>query len=109
MTDRRAWEPPLFEWSQLGPVPIVLAPEVTINDEALLGYSDTLERVIALDSTLEDRHLRVVHFHELLHLWLYDAGIHGLPEDLEEAIVHALATALVAREDFHGSGGVPEG
>lgn len=109
MTDRRAWEPPLFEWSQLGPVPVELVPELTEDGQSLAGCAYIQTRRVALDSTLEDSAMRVVLYHELLHLWLHDAGVHGLTAELEEVVVQALATALVAREDFHAAGGVREG
>lgn len=108
MTERRAWEPPLFEWTQLGPVPIELSDHIEDDGQRLAGVAMTYERRITVDSGLEDQALRVVTWHELLHLWLHDAGV-GVPGELEEVIVQALASALVAREDFHASGGVPEG
>lgn len=104
MPRRFAWEPPPFEWSQLGPVVVELQPEIVEDDVPLAGCAYIQERRLALDSTLEEMPLRVVLWHELLHLWLHDAGIHGLHRDVEEAVVQALATALVARETFHAVG-----
>jgi hypothetical protein len=109
MIDRREWPPP-FEWSQHGPVPVEIVQNL-IDPEAgpgrLAGMFSPYERVIQLDSELPDRPMRVVLHHEWLHMALHDAGIQ-LPDDTEETLVHALATALVAREDFHAAGGVVE-
>lgn len=105
---RTAWEPPLFEWTQLGPVPIELTPNLVEDGKQLAGCAYIQERRVMLDSELEDQPLRVVLWHELLHIWLHDAGVHDLGE-LEEVVVQALASALVAREDFHRAGGVREG
>jgi len=105
---RRAWEPPLFEWTQLGPVPIELSDAVTDDTgNKLAGCALIYDRRVILDSGLEDRAMRVVHYHEMVHLWLHDAGV-VIPEGLEEVVCTALASALVAREDFHAAGGVPE-
>jgi hypothetical protein len=102
---RRAWEPPLFEWTQLGPVPVELAETLEHNGERLAGFAMVYQRRVVLDSALADQAMRVVYLHEMLHLWLHDAGV-VLPEATEEVICTALASALVAREDFHIAGGV---
>lgn len=101
MPRKRSWEPPEFEWTQLGPVPVEMAENIEDEGKRLAGQAEPYGRRITLDSELPEMAMRVVHFHEWIHIVLYDAGIHGLPEEYEEAVVHAMATALVAREDFH--------
>jgi hypothetical protein len=100
----KAWEPPLFEWSQHGPIPITL--EEHIEDEEtrrrLAGEAAPYDRTIRLDSGLPDLALLVVHFHEWLHIVYYDAGIDV--EALDETLVQTTATALAAREMFHRYG-----
>jgi hypothetical protein len=99
----------------MGPIPVELVPDLTEDGQALAGCAYIQHRRVALDSTLEDSAMRVVLYHEMLHVWLHDAGV-TVAADLEEVIVQALATALVAREDFHLKGapadpsdGVPAG
>jgi Zn-dependent peptidase ImmA (M78 family) len=57
------------------------------------------ERTIRLDAALPLRARRVTLLHELIHLWLHDAGVE-LTHDMEEVVCCTLSTALVAHEDF---------
>lgn len=107
MGRKRAWEPPAFEWTQLGPIPVELSDRIEDEGQRLAGLASLYERRITLDSGLDDQALRVVAMHELLHVFLHDAGV-TLGNDIEEVVVQALASALVAREDFHENGGIPE-
>jgi hypothetical protein len=105
---RRGWEPPLFEWSQLGPVPVHLVdPDDPILENAKdWGRCDLNERVIYLDNSLSEKMMRVTLTHEWLHFAALDSGL--LNGTDEEKGIQGLATAIIAREDFHAAGGVPE-
>lgn len=106
MTDKSAWEPPLFAWTQLGPIPVELTEKLEHDGERLAGVALPYGRKIILDSGLEDQATRVIFAHEWVHMVLHDAGI-ILPPDQEEAVCTTVATAMVASEDFHAAGGVP--
>jgi hypothetical protein len=105
---RKGWEPPLFEWSQLGPIPVHLVPEddPALDEGKSWGMADLAERVIYLDSSLPSQQMRVVLHHEWMHFVIQDAGLGEAAS--EETVVQTIATALVARENFHAAGGVPE-
>jgi hypothetical protein len=98
---KRLWEPPEFEWTQLGAVPVEMTELLKDDDGArLAGCAEMYGRKIVLDSELPLQSTRVILNHEWGHLVLHDAGI-TLPADVEEAVVQAYGTAMVAREDFH--------
>lgn len=90
------------QWSQLGPVPVQIVENLTdkqSGEQRLAGEADMYERSIRLDSALPPRAQRVTLLHELIHLWLHDAGV-DLPHDMEEVVCCTLSTAFVAHEDF---------
>ena len=89
------------QWSQLGPVPVLLVDNLMdrqTGQQRLAGEADLYERVIRLDASLPPRAMRVTLLHELIHLWLHDAGV-DLTHDIEEVVCCTLSTALVALED----------
>ncbi len=101
---KRKWEPPEFEWSQLGPIPVDMADGIKDeNGDALDGFAMRKARRIVLDSNLAPGlDTRLALTHEWLHVALYDLGwAHHLTEKEEELLVNGLSVALVAREDFH--------
>jgi hypothetical protein len=106
---RKGWEPPLFEWSQLGPIPVEVKPALRNTDGAEAdGLADVYGRKIELNADTPELAARIALVHEWLHVVFWDAGVRFPNEELEDVVMHFTATAIVAREDFHAAGGVPE-
>lgn len=105
MSRRRAWEPPLFEYSVQGPIAVMLDPDVSREhgdaaNEHVLGVNYPADRAIIVDPEIDTQTLRVVVLHEVLHQFFFDSGLGRQVGDAEEVFVQSLASFLVAREDF---------
>lgn len=84
----------------------VIVSRATIRSEdgtECWGLYDSSERLITLDGAQPLAHRWRVLFHELVHVWLVDAGLdNGIETRLHEAIADAVATGLV-RAFFRGA------
>lgn len=81
-----------------GPVTVVLQ-DVVKNEkgEELWGVWEGEDRTIRIDESASLRYQWHTFFHELMHVALCDSGIaHLLPDESQEALCDAVATARLA-------------
>ena len=81
--------------SVLGYVRVVKVPGLTCNGYDAYGCYSALARVIQVRDSMNIVVGWQTLFHEVGHLWLHDANVR-LPEDVENKIVDAMATARLA-------------
>lgn len=82
--------------SPLGPVPVILVPRLqSENGQGLFGAWSpvTREIEIAPDCSLQTQWATL--WHERIHQILFDAGVRGHSQELEERLCDVISTALV--------------
>lgn len=86
-------------WSQLGPIPITrVAHLVDEEGTRLLGRFNPEERTIELRKGIALVTAWQTLYHEMIHVWAWDAGIggyHTFGEEGEERLADVLSAALV--------------
>lgn len=82
-------------WSALGDLDVEVVEE--FEDGETFGEFDPGHRTVKVLATLDPTTAEVTSWHEWVHSVLWDSGVSmGFTNEGEEAICHALATAIVA-------------
>jgi hypothetical protein len=72
---KRAWEPPEFEHSLHGPIPVEVVENLVDEEgKACEGIAHVYDRTIRLKSELPDLAMRIALIHEWGHMLLRDSG-----------------------------------
>jgi hypothetical protein len=88
---------PQTVYSMLGPVPVVLVPDLVNSDgEPLLGKWEPEARRILLCTGVHPLTMYVTLWHECAHLALWDSGAMPSDEVEEERVADAISTYVVA-------------
>jgi hypothetical protein len=86
---------PAFVWSAQGPLPVTVVEDLAETEKAW-GQFTMGERSIQLagDASCSANRLQTL-CHELIHLALWDSGVHHLlPQEVEEAVCDAVGSYL---------------
>lgn len=91
-----AWPPlPATVPSVLGPVRVLVLPDLRLGNEPLMGSWNSYTRTIRIRAGIDPAAQWQALEHEKVHMELWDAGLSVGDEELEDRIADAIGTARV--------------